>query len=140
MNKIVIILSSTLLLLALAGCEDLGDKVQPPPSAPTPATISYAAQIQPIFNDNCTGCHNTGLASYHGNLNLQSYATLTDTEEPDAPLHAEILVIPGEPESSFLIQRITGEIPPQMPLGGTPLSEDQINLIRDWIEQGVLNN
>src|SRR5262249_34822706 len=50
-------------------------------------------------------------------------------------------VKPGDANNSFLITKLTRPSPPQgsaMPLGKSPLSAAQIQLIRDWINQGAL--
>ncbi|HJZ85057.1 MAG TPA: hypothetical protein VKN99_07785 [Polyangia bacterium] len=41
----------------------------------------------------------------------------------------------GQPEKSFLVQRITGQVPPQMPLANGMLTEDQIYVFQCWIKQ-----
>lgn len=53
---------------------------------------------------------------------------------------------PGDPEKSYLLhkvlgtQRTVGGSGSRMPLGGRALSDDQINKIRQWIEQGAQDN
>ena len=44
---------------------------------------------------------------------------------------------PGDSAASLLIKRITGEIAPRMPLGGDPLSEKELALLRTWIDEGA---
>jgi hypothetical protein len=46
----------------------------------------------------------------------------------------------GFPEKSYLLQKIEQEkllIGGQMPLGGPPLSREQIEIIRQWISSGA---
>lgn len=43
-------------------------------------------------------------------------------------------------EIAFLIQRLTGELKPQMPLGGIALPEEEIAIIERWILKDALNN
>ena len=43
----------------------------------------------------------------------------------------------GAPEKSVLISYLTGETKPQMPFGGKPLPDDQIEMIRRWIREGA---
>lgn len=134
MLKIAYTSLSLLLLLTLAGCSDMGSSV-----TITPGQVSFANQVQPLFNTYCVSCHNPGSAPTHGNLDLTSYATLMDTTGPSKPIHAP-LIIPNQADSSYLYKRITGVIQPQMPLGGPYLSESQISIIEDWINQGAKNN
>jgi len=52
----------------------------------------------------------------------------------------------GDPDSSYLVHKIQGTQGTvggsggRMPLGRSPLSQDNINTIRDWISAGALNN
>jgi hypothetical protein len=45
------------------------------------------------------------------------------------------LIKPGDPQKSFLVQRILGIVPPKMPLANGPLTDDQIYAIQCWIKQ-----
>ena len=133
MNRNIILGMALLMLLILAGCSDMGDPVTTAPGG----QISYASQIQPIFNQNC-GCHITG--TFPKNLHLNSYATLMAVPpDPNAPVDAPV-VIPGQPDSSHLYLRLTGVEQPQMPFGGPYLSDDLLNTVYQWIEQGAQNN
>lgn len=95
--------------------------------------VSYSGEIQPIFNNNCAGaqCHVGGMAN---GLSLSSYASLMQGGNSGA------VVVPGNPNSSIIIRRLEGSITPQMPFGGAPLSVSDIQKIRDWIEEGALDN
>jgi hypothetical protein len=102
--------------------------------APTPG-ISFALDIQPIFNLNCavSSCHVTGGIAPMSLEPSVSYARVI------------LLVVPGNSSLSYLFRRINGVYVPQMPLNSaplfrTPLSAADQNLIRDWIDSGALNN
>lgn len=94
---------------------------------------SYSGEIQPIFNNNCAGggCHVGGMAN---GLSLSSYSSLMQGGNSGA------VVVPGNPNSSIIIRRLEGDITPQMPFGRAPLSASDIQKIRDWIEEGALDN
>jgi hypothetical protein len=49
-------------------------------------------------------------------------------------------VAPGDPNKSYLIQKLEGTAATggRMPLNGTPLSQADINMIRQWITDGAL--
>ena len=91
--------------------------------------ISYTNQIQPIFNSNCTGCHMGGGAA---TLNLTDYNGMM------AGGVSGLAVISGDHYNSELYNRITlpegaaGSMPPN-----DPLSQEEINLIADWINEGA---
>lgn len=49
-----------------------------------------------------------------------------------------VVVVPGSPGASELVRRIRGQALPRMPFDGPPyLSEDEVGLISDWVEQGA---
>jgi hypothetical protein len=54
------------------------------------------------------------------------------------------LVIPGDPENSYLIHKLEGRpgiVGNRMPNNGPPyLTDGQIRIIRRWIEDGAPNN
>ena len=85
--------------------------------------ISYSVTIQPIFTDNCIGCHG-GL----GELFLTSYSDLMGNDVVD----------PGNSMTSKLIQKLKGTSGDQMPLNQDPLDDATINLIETWIDEGAL--
>ena len=62
---------------------------------------------------------------------------------PDAAAAGKILVVPGDPDASFLVQKLEGPDPGEgalMPLGQSePLDPDcSIAALRAWIEAGAL--
>lgn len=132
-NRVVlkIILTSVLLAsLLILSCTDMGSE---PENNSPPDQVSYANDIQPIFNSNCAGsqCHIGGTSN---GLSLVSYSTLMEGGISGP------VVIPGEPDSSIIVQRLEGTIQPQMPFQRPPQPQSQIQLIRDWIAQGAQDN
>lgn len=128
-----------LICLVLAACSPQSALASEQPAASTPQSaaeqpqtstegVSYAAQIQPIWDSSCGGCHGSS-----GGLSLESYDALMAGGRSGA------MVVAGKPDDSILVKRLTGEIPPKMPRGGS-LTDEQINLVRQWIEEGALNN
>jgi mono/diheme cytochrome c family protein len=92
----------------------------------------YAQHIHPIFDANCVVCH--GATKVKGNLRLDTYDRAMRGGEDGA------VIIPGKPERSILLQRIT--LPPDqkkfMPSEGKPpLKPEEIAWIRAWILQGA---
>jgi hypothetical protein len=94
--------------------------------------VSYAANIQPIFNQHCTNCHSGPFPDF--NLRLDSYANTMAGGQSGA------VVVAGSPDNSILIQRMEGTITPSMPYQQAQLPQATINRIRDWISQGANNN
>jgi photosystem II stability/assembly factor-like uncharacterized protein len=101
-------------------------------------TVDYLADIQPIFNDNCTSCHGGS-----GGLDLSegvSYDNLVNVASQGyAP---SLRVEPGSAANSVLWNKVagTGLLGAQMPLGGSPLSQTDINTIEIWINEGANEN
>ena len=133
-------LALTLAIFGL-GCEH-GDLVEPEPPGPDGPTFT---QIQTsIFNTSCalSGCH-TGTFPPQG-LNLSegvAYSNLVNVAAQEK--QGFVRIKPGDPDNSYLFMKITGAAGiagGRMPLGRTPLSSDQVEMIRAWIENGAPNN
>lgn len=106
--------------------------------------ISFANEIQPIFNRSCAiaGCHASARPPH--NLDLSSGVARGNlVNVPSAQNPAFIRVVPGNADQSLLYLKISQSTPPvgsQMPLGQPPLSLEEQQKIRDWINQGALDN
>jgi mono/diheme cytochrome c family protein len=135
---------SWLLLMApltLVGCGDLGD--EPDDRDPggglvdPPTTVSYIADIQPILDSTCVGCHGVG-----GNAGLDlrsgvSRGNLVNVPSTESDLD---LVEPGSPEQSWLYLKLTGQqtVGTEMPPGGSIGAG--VDLVRTWIEEDAADN
>lgn len=84
---------------------------------------SYAKDIDPIFQSKCVACHGKS-----GNYSVQTY---------DSALKN---VVPGNPAGSKLMTRLDGTQKPQMPMGQDPLTKDQLQTIKNWIQDGAKKN
>ncbi|MBX2843864.1 MAG: DUF1553 domain-containing protein [Flammeovirgaceae bacterium] len=93
--------------------------------------ISYNASIRPIFNKNCLKCH--GGVKKNGGFSLISQADAFGETESGIPA-----IIPGNHKKSELYKRLIDHDPEiRMPQEAAPLSEEEINLIAEWIEEGA---
>lgn len=97
-------------------------------SAATAQDAPTWTETGPIFAANCTGCHGSG---GRAGLNLSTYATAI------AGSNNGPVLLAGDPSNSLLVKRITGVVTPQMPRGGPPLAQGQIDLIVAWIAGGL---
>jgi len=100
-----------------------------------PTTVSFKADILPIFQANCAigGCHTPPTNA--GGLNLDStnaYATATDPGTGN--------VDTAYPKSSVLWLAVQQGGSTGMPLNAAPLPPCQVQEIYCWIEQGAHNN
>lgn len=96
----------------------------------SPATaISYAKDVQPIFDQNCVTCH--GDADGKGGLSLKTYDGLMKGSDRGQ------VIIPGEIAKSSLVQAVmTGD----MPRRASKLSQSAIDTISAWVAAGAQNN
>ena len=100
--------------------------------------ISYNFAIRPILSDKCFACHgpdaNKRKASLRLDIRDSALAPLKETKGAFA-------IVPGQPEASELIRRISSKDPSyQMPAPESHLgllSADEIKLFTAWIQQGA---
>lgn len=97
---------------------------------------SFARDINPIIAWRCISCHTPeGEGTTKSGLNLTSYEGLmAGTKQGGA------LIEPGSSASSTLMVMITRKDHLRMPYGAAPLSDDELRVIRAWIDQGAKNN
>jgi hypothetical protein len=110
-----------------------------PPATITTAQATFASIQDNIFTPICTACH-VGASAPQG-LRLDdanSYALLVGVASAEAP--SVLRVAPGDPDNSYLIQKLEGTaaVGERMPLGGTPLPQADIDVIRQWIIDGAM--
>jgi mono/diheme cytochrome c family protein len=97
--------------------------------------IDYNRSIRPIFSDTCFACHGPDAETRMANLRL-------DTKDGGAfeERDGHRLIVPGDSASSRLFQKINSKddaerMPP--PTSGMKLTEKQIELIKQWIDEGA---
>lgn len=124
--RIIGVVASFILILFLSGCyyDEVLEDIAPVPNE----DVSYATDIQPIFNTHCVACHNGGLNPDLREGTSYNFITVTDPGQ----------VVPGDAEGSELYQRLIGAGNIMPPSGA--LSNTDVDLVRDWINQGALNN
>ncbi len=105
------------------------------------SVVSFSAQVQPVFTNRCAnaGCHPGGGAPFPLQAGV-SYGRLVNVVATDGPCAGIMRVKPSDAANSALYRRLEGTCGNRMPLGGTPLPQAERDLIRDWINQGALNN
>jgi hypothetical protein len=96
--------------------------------------VAYHDSIQPLFNSHCTACHG-GTSG----VTLSSYNSAINSVGDQYNMN---VVVPGQPDQSPMVNKINpnpshGD---RMPQGGPYLSDEQINLIRQWIAEGALES
>jgi hypothetical protein len=93
--------------------------------------VDYSTQIKPILNTHCISCHG-GVKKNGG------FSVLFEEEALGITESGHPAIIPGNPNGSELIRRLTSHDPEvRMPYEKPPLSEEEIDLIKNWINQGA---
>jgi hypothetical protein len=118
--------------LLLAGCADGG-------AAPGEAT--FTAVRDEILVPSC------GFSSCHGTATGELLIDATGTWEalvdvPSAAAPGEVLVVPGDPDGSYLVKKLEGApgiAGLRMPQGGQ-LDDADLELIREWIARGAADD
>ena len=119
------------LCTALVGCEQ---------------QVSYTEDIQPMLFASCLQCHDKSSEGYlNSGFSLDSYDAVLKGTKFGA------VVVAGSPESSSLYLVVAHKTAPEIHMPphtddalaegrGISLTEEQIESVRLWIEQGAINN
>lgn len=139
MNKSKLLWIIVSLLIIGLRCSKSKNPATPPPTIKDDP--SFAADIQPIFTAHCalSGCHN---ATARAGMNLSegnAYSNIVNIASSQD--NTKKRVLPDDAENSYLVMKIEGRqtVGTRMPQGGT-LSDDSIQLIKNWINKGAKNN
>lgn len=93
--------------------------------------ISYSAEVKPILNNKCISCHggvkkNAGLSF----LFRDEALAITESGKP--------AIIPGNSKKSELIRRLhETDLEERMPYKKPKLSDEEIEILTKWIDQGA---
>ncbi len=100
--------------------------------------ISYNRDIRPILSDKCFSCHGPDVSKIKAGLRLDLPASAFAELEKNK---GHFAIVPGDPEKSELIKRISSNDPAiMMPMPESHLARlttDEIKLFTKWIEQGA---
>jgi hypothetical protein len=131
-KKTIILSSLAIFMLVWVACMDGSEQTD------LPEKVSYNFHIRPILSDKCFKCHGPDVAQMQAGLRLDApefaYAPLKESK-------GKFAIIPGKPDSSELIHRISSDdstymMPtPESHLGS--LTEYEVDLFRKWIKQGA---
>lgn len=114
--------------LSMAASSCYYDALPDDSAIPIPENVSFQNDIQPILSQNCASCHNGSVAP-----DLRSGTSYTALTANNA------YVIPSDADNSILHKALIGQGAPLMPPSGA-LSQAKINLVKQWINEGALNN
>jgi hypothetical protein len=129
-NLVSALLLITVLLFSVASC--VHEPINPYTGQCSPDSVYFENDVLPLIVSNCamSGCHDANTAAE--GVILNSYENIMATGEVRA----------GRPSNSEIYEKIVdNDLDDRMPPPpASALSSTQIALIRDWIDQGALNN
>lgn len=104
-------------------------------------TFSFAADIQPIIDDNCIVCHAPPLVPAYMDLTVDAYAEIVGVASAELP--AMNRIEPADPSQSYLWHKVEGThldvggLGERMPQYGPYLSQPVRDVIEGWIHEGA---
>lgn len=87
---------------------------------------SFGRQVRPILARHCLPCHGPDEGSREADLRLDR-----------ADAGGQWVIRPGDPANSEMIRRIESADDPMPPAGHARLSEQEIDLLKQWIRDGA---
>ncbi|HEX9971258.1 MAG TPA: hypothetical protein VGD14_04230 [bacterium] len=127
----------SLLIMGLS-CGKDKNPTAPPTVKDDPA---FATDIQPIFTAHCalSGCHNSTARAGMNLSDGKAYDNIVNVGSTQD--NTKKRVLPNDADNSYLVMKIEGRqtVGIRMPQGGT-LSDDNVQLIKNWINKGAKNN
>lgn len=143
-RRVLVVLALSALVVGGAACGSASGR---PEGAPEPASAQDAEAIsafQPVADilaSTCAtaACHSAARGA--GQLVLSpDVARGNLVDAPSNQQSGATLVVPGEPEQSYLLSKVRGAEGirgARMPIGGAPLTAEQERAIVDWIGAGA---
>src|SRR4051794_6379282 len=98
------------------------------PAAAQPGTVDFARDVQPIFRDRCGSCHGPEMQMGGLRLDRRTDALRGGTQTD---------IGPGNAEGSRLYHRLIGTAFGQQMPPGKPLSTDDVDVVKRWIDEGA---
>ena len=112
------------------------------PDAPVPVEVNFVQDIQPILEQRCLRCHGPEAQKSHYRLDTRDAALAGGTI---ARIQGRPAAIPGNADDSILIEFIETELEdeerevyPMPPREEGRLTRRQIELLRTWVQSGML--
>src|SRR5947209_4346689 len=98
------------------------------PAVAVAAPIDFNRDVRPILSDKCFACHGPDEKQRKAKLRL------------DIEKEARAAIVPGKPEASELVSRITANdeadrMPPKK--ANKPLTATEVETLRRWVKEGA---
>jgi WD40 repeat protein len=99
-----------------------------------PGPVQFMTEVLPLFKKSCLACHNASTAK--GDLVLETPASILKGGESGPA------VVPGKSVESLLLKAASFQTKPFMPprnnkVEASPLTRDELGLVKLWIDQGA---
>src|SRR5688572_29465395 len=96
------------------------------------ADVDYLREVKPILHERCFACH--GALKQESGLRLDTGSLIRQGGESGAAIE------PGKSAESLLVERVSAASEDErMPPEGKPLTSDQIELLKRWIDAGAIS-
>jgi len=97
----------------------------------TQEKVDFNTDVKPIINKKCMSCHG-------GVKKAGGFSLLFEEEALGKTKSGKHAIIPGDADASEFITRLTHSDPEKfMPKKGAPLTEEEIQVLTDWVNQGA---
>ena len=96
------------------------------------AKVTYDDQVLALLKRRCSSCHSGDRTE--ADLDVVNFVALMQGGGSGAVIEA------GSADDSYLFRLVNHDDSPEMPPGGGKIPEAEIKLLRDWIDQGALEN
>jgi hypothetical protein len=101
-----------------------------PTDAPKQAAPDFQADVMPVLQKYCIGCHNPD--DIQSGLRLDEHALILNGGKRGAS------VIPGDAEKSLLVSMTEGRVKPRMPPKNQPAPKPaEVHILRRWVAGGA---
>lgn len=93
-------------------------------------TVSFKKDVAPMLVNVCTGCH--GGNNPRGGFNMTSFEQLLSGGDTGST------IVPGDPDSSYIVDLVLRQDPLKMPAGNqTRIKQSQAKALEKWIKEGA---
>jgi uncharacterized protein DUF1553/uncharacterized protein DUF1549/cytochrome c len=104
-------------------------------TAATQPKVDFNRDIRPILSDTCFACHGPDEAKRKSGVRFDQRDSAVKPAKS-----GEIAIVPGKPEESAMIKRLTTSDPDELmppPQSNKKIAPEQIETIRRWIAEGA---
>lgn len=122
--RALLVSNRVMLAAAVVSVQSLSVQAQ----SATQAIETFSNEIRPIMERTCWNCHSEQVKSSGLDLSTREAALAGGSRGP--------AIVPGRADESRMYRQLAGLEGPAMPLG-IPLSADEIESVRNWINDGA---